>query len=195
MAITHTYIDDVLTIKGHNGETLHWSNPAALLAALEYTPPSEAEIDPATGTSLGNMTSGGGLTAVLTGSQSKNFVPGGWYGAAASNAYAGLAFAAAKTVSRALVYGFADHGFAYTQNANVTLTLYGKNGAPSGATEALKAASGTVLGSVGPFTDANGLEKEIVVTSPQAFTHYWVTITYSGTVVNGAALIRMFELL
>jgi hypothetical protein len=161
-----------------------------LLAALEYTPPSEAEIDPAALTKFGNMTSGGGLSAVLTGSQSKNFVPGGWYGAAASNAYAGLALGSAKVISKAIVYGFADHGFAYTQNANVTLTLYGKNGAPNSPTD------GTALATSGPFTDANSLVKDLVVPTPTlAFTHAWVNITYSGSVVNGAALIRLFELL
>lgn len=192
MTIRTEYIDGILALFGTAGNVLATINVPALYAATEgaqSAPPlTEVHVDPALATKFGNMTGGGGLAAVFNGNPTENFVAGGWYPNAASNAYAGLSFPTPKTITRLVVTGAPDHGFAYTENTNVTLTAFGKSGAaPCGPTD------GQVIGSVGPFMDAAGLVKEVTIANPQAWSHVWVNITYDGAVVNGCTDISMYE--
>lgn len=190
MNITTEYLDGILTIRGTNDVVLAEINVPALYDATEgYVEPSgEVEIDPSGLSKIGNMTGGGGLASAFNGNAAQTFVAAAWYPQAASNAWAGLSFSSPKAVSKIVVNGSNDHGFAYTQNGNITITAYGKNGAaPTTPT------GGQAIGSVGPFVDANSLEKEIIINNPQAWDYVWINITYDGTVVNGCSEIKMYE--
>lgn len=93
------------------------------------------------GTSIGDLTGGGGLAAVFDGDNSKTYAQCATV--AATTGYVGKTPASAVKVSRAIVYGSSDKGFVTGASPAVTLSLYGKTGAaPANGTD------GTLLGSV-----------------------------------------------
>ena len=148
---------------------------------------SEQAVDFSTGTNLGNMTGEAGINAVFDGNTNQ--------GASASSqrlaadGYAGRSFAAGKKFSRFTIHGTNDNGYTDTGGAgSVTITFYGKNGAPSSGTD------GASLGVIGPFSDnVNESTGRSVNSTDQvtAYTHVWAYIADTG----GTGAVRCAEIL
>lgn len=121
------------------------------------------------GTSIGNLTSGGGLAAAFDGNKNKTNATAA--ALAATTGYIGKTPGTPVRVSRALVWGSTNAGFASGSTALTTLTLYGKTGAaPASGTD------GTILGSI---TVADVPASLVVKNTTGEFT--------AGQVLTGAA--------
>jgi hypothetical protein len=153
----------------------------------------ETLVDRTTGTNIGDATAGGGLTAVFDGTTSQTYGASGGRDGPNSTTYAGKDWSAlsAKIVSKAITYGSSDHGYAGGgASPTVTLTLYGKNGAPSSGTD------GTSLATTN-FSDVNNTNsKTLTVVAPStAYTHAWVYVSYTGSDGVRIAEVEFYEML
>ncbi|GAM99128.1 hypothetical protein U91I_02768 [alpha proteobacterium U9-1i] len=132
---------------------------------------------------IGDMTSGGGLSAVFDGSTSTN----GY--AEATTGYAGIDFGGSpKRISKAELVS-ATNGFdASGATTDITLSLYGKNGAaPSGA------ADGVLLGVAGPFGDVNAQTTRTILSTDVVTQYRYVWAVISTGVWAIATEVRLFE--
>lgn len=116
-------------------------------------------------TRIGNMTSGSGLNALFDGNEGTT----GY--AAGTSGYGGVTFGSAQAIDRVQVVS-ASNGFdASGSSTSITLKLYGKTGsAPASATD------GTLLGSIGPFTDVEAVTTHTIFSNDTTSTwdHAWV---------------------
>lgn len=120
-------------------------------------------------TKIGDMTSGGGLTAAV------NTGDGGSTGyKTGTTGWAGVALAAPTAISHVDVTS-ATNGFdASGSTSQITLKLYGRQGtAPAHAT------NGVLLGTVGPFTDVNATTVKTIPSGDTTteWDYLWVTGT------------------
>lgn len=118
---------------------------------------------------FGDLTSGGGLSAAINPSD------GGATGyKTATTGWAGVTLGTASAVSHVEVTS-ATNGFDASGSATqITLKLYGKQGsAPTSAT------NGTLLGTMGPFTDVNSATTRTIASTDTstAWNHLWVVGT------------------
>lgn len=129
----------------------------------------ETLISQGTGTNIGSMTGFDGLAGAFDGNTAT--LAGT---ANADTGYVGKSYSPAKIISKATAQGLGS-GIGFFENrANATLTLYGKNGAPSSGTD------GTSLATSGSFADAS-ITVTLTVPSPvTAYTHVWVYFSGSG---------------
>lgn len=128
-------------------------------------------------TNIGNMTGGGGLASVFDGTTTQAYAASA-QGPAGAAGYVGKQWAASKVMSQAVVYDTDGtstvHWNSGSNSDTITLTLYGKQTAPTGATD------GTSLGS---NTIVNGTTTNVTVTSTDqltAWAYNWITITSSA---------------
>lgn len=147
----------------------------------------ETLVDRTTGTNIGNMTNGGGLAAAFDGNTSQAHTACARIDV--GDGYVGKTFGAGKIFSRALVYGSNNLGL-YENNPTVTIRIYGKNGAPSSATD------GTIIGSLS-FTDgASNTVREILSTDlSNTYTSIWFYMPASSTNAKLVAEIVLYEML
>lgn len=127
------------------------------------------------GTNIGNLTINGGLAALFNNVNPATVANSAALGTATS-AWGGKTFAAPTIVEQATAYGSSDNGFVFGAGAaNVTVTLYGKQGAaPANGT------NGTVLGTAGPTADAVNLAMNIVSTDQNtAWDHSWINVVHN----------------
>lgn len=131
-------------------------------------------------TNIGDMVQDSGLAAAFDGNKDQNafgsasFSPGGTLPAYVGKQWAG---GAAKTIGRFAVTDPNNQGF--STGVDVTLSLYGKNGAPSGPTDGTLLFTSpmqtrTVAATTYDTTDAN------TINVATAFTHHWITVTPNG---------------
>lgn len=138
---------------------------------INYYTPTASEYTP-TGSTFGDMTANGGLAASFDGTTSTASASCS-HRASTTSAYIGKAFSVAQNISRVDTYGSNNSGYGGSNNT-LTFTVYGKNGAPSNATD------GTAIGSIS-FTDADSTQqKSIPCNASTAYTHVWVNITGSS---------------
>ncbi len=136
-------------------------------------PTTPQDVPGGTGTGyVGDMTAGGGLSTGYDGNTAQ-----GWYvGPAKSNstsAYIGRTYAAGKYIQKATIHPNTTYGIS-ADSCTYTVTLRGKNGAPSSATD------GTLLGTT--LSIPNGQSTAFTVTSTDqstAYTHVWVVFAPS----------------
>lgn len=133
-------------------------------------------------TPFGNMVSGGGLAAVLD----SNSATTGY--AQSTTGYCGVDLVTPRKIGH-LELTSATNGYdASGSLTQITLKLYAKNGSvPASATD------GTIIGSLGPFTDVNS-QLTKTITSTDLLTEYryvWAVITTGVWAV--AAALRLFE--
>lgn len=132
----------------------------------------ETLIDRTTGTNIGNMTLQGGLAAVFDGVT--NQVAAAVAGTSGVAGYVGKQFGAGKALSRVVVNGSNNVGYVNTgTTTSVTITLYGKNGAPANGSD------GTSLGSITFNQNAVDESAGRQITSTDTvttYTHFWVFI-------------------
>lgn len=125
------------------------------------------------GSSIGDLTTGGGLAALFDGTTNK---------AAASCAqatgepkYGGKNYSVdgAERISQVLVHGSNDEGYLSGSNANVTFELCAMHTAPSAADDAGR----TVLGTLGPSADTGNESAGRPISSSDtatAWEYVWV---------------------
>ncbi len=160
-----------------------------LNASVSVTPPSspaETLVDRTAGTNIGNMTVFG-LANAFDGAT--NSAGAACAAISGGPGYIGKTFSTAKKFSRAVVYGANDRGFIDTVNPSMTITVYGKNGIPTGPTD------GTVLGSL-TFTDtANESSGRTIssINTVTGFTSWWAYINGSANSTYCAELV-LYEL-
>ncbi|WP_158497755.1 DUF7483 domain-containing protein [Magnetospirillum gryphiswaldense] len=126
------------------------------------------------GTAFGDMTGRDGLAGAFDGTDATQ---ASTYPANANSGYVGMAFVSPVALTRVVAVAPVGSGFQDNVDGNISITIYGKNGLPSSATD------GTIMGSSGPFTDVGRLEKTIAVSG--SFTHVWAHIvsdTVGGTI-------------
>ncbi|MFN0043746.1 MAG: hypothetical protein ACKVSF_11115 [Alphaproteobacteria bacterium] len=133
-------------------------------------------------TNIGTMTGSGGLAAAFDGTTAQaagscaSAAPGGASPASVGKQWAG---GLSKTIGRFIVYDPSNEGHA-SSAASVTLSLYGKNGAPASPTDGTllftSPSQSYVIGTTSYDTTAvNGIDVS------SAYTHHWITLTPSGT--------------
>ena len=131
----------------------------------------ETLVDRTTGTNIGNMTSSGGLAAAFDGNTNQTGASSA--STAGAPGYVGKTYGAGKRISKVIVYGSNNEGYAFTSNASTTIVLRGKNGAaPASRTD------GTSLGSI-TFTDTTNESAPRTITSSDQVTtwlHVFVDI-------------------
>lgn len=128
------------------------------------------------GTNIGNLTVNGGLAALFNNVNPATTANSACLGTTTS-AWGGKTFAAPTIVEQITVYGSSDNGMVFGAGAtNVTVSLYGKNGAaPVNGTD-----GGTLLGTAGPTADANNLAMNIVSSDQNTpWAHSWVNIVHN----------------
>jgi len=158
--------------------------------AWEIVPPIETLVAIGDGTPFGNMTYGGGPASGFDGYVKKgiNFGPFN----SATPGYTGKSFASPKAISKVIVYGPADRGYANSGVAqNVTLSVYGKVGNPSSGTD------GTVLGTM-TFVQSitNESAPRTFVSSDQItkFTHVWARVDGGSGISTELSQIVIYEM-
>jgi hypothetical protein len=148
---------------------------------LKPTETAGSAISGATGTAIGDLTGGGGLSAAFDGSTSQ---AGSGVSAgkdAATQAYIGKNYTSApKKIGKAIVYGSNNTGFTSGAGAaTVTISLRGKNGsAPTPYT-----GDGTEIGTLA-FSDTANESGGRTVTSADTSTSWdyvWIEIAQSGS--------------
>jgi hypothetical protein len=136
-------------------------------------PKANVLIDRTLGTNIGNMTINGGLAAAFDGVTSQTSAVSAGY-ASGSTSWIGKTLAAARAIGKVTVYGPNNQGYSTVANANLTLNLYGKQGAaPSTAT------NGTLLGTlsfVSPSPD-NGPRDIVSSDLTTLWDHCWISVT------------------
>ena len=134
---------------------------------------------------IGNMISGGGLNGIFDG----NAGTSGY--AQSTTGYAGIDFNSAPRRIEKVEIDSQSNGYdASGLTSQVTLKLYGRNGAaPASATD------GTLLGSIGPFTDVNALQTKTIVSSDQVTQYRYVWAVITTGVWAAAVSIRLFAAL
>ena len=149
-------------------------------ASAGYVQPSAAvgsAISGASGTTIGNMTENGGMSAAFDGnSDQDNTVGAGLsYTGTGVGVYIGKTHTSA--ISQVVVSGSKSHGYTFSGTPTVTLHLYGKTGsAPANATD------GTLLGSIS-FTDTSNESSGRTISSNDTITvfdHRWVAVQASA---------------
>lgn len=157
-----------------------------------YENPSEAVVSGGTGTPIGDMTGGGGLSAAFDGTTSQAAAASARKsGTPPYPAYIGKDWGVGqtKTISQFHAWGSNDFGFDHDGNTTVTITLYGSNSAPASATD------GTALGSSGGDTDSAGLliSKTTGLTATP-YRYHWLHITHAtGTGEVQVAEVQFYE--
>jgi hypothetical protein len=127
--------------------------------------------DRTTGTNIGDVSGGGGLTAAFDGTTSQAFAACAQHPSGSTSCYVGKTFGSPKAISKMIVFGSNDSGFVSAANPACSLKIYGKNGAaPSTGTD------GTLLGSI-TFTDTANESAGRTVTSTDIaslWDHGWI---------------------
>lgn len=135
----------------------------------------------ATGTVIGDMSNGGGISAAFNGTTSQAY--GNSAQSTAANggpAYVGKNWGTGNSyiITKFIAYGALVQGFSSAGSAGtVTLTLYGKNTAPSGPTD------GTSLGTLS-FTDTRDATAHTLasgITVSTAYQYHWLAIANTKT--------------
>ena len=136
-----------------------------------------------TGSTFGNMTASGGLAASFDGSTSKVYTSCS-VNLATNPAYVGKAFASAQAIAQVIVYGANNGGYSdASPGSAMTISVYGKSTSPSSATD------GTLLGSVGPFSDSNATNPKTITCSGAAYQYVWVVVSNGSA--NSASLAQV----
>lgn len=131
------------------------------------------EVEP-DGATFGNMTSQGGLAAAFDDSSPQAATSCARTAATGTVAYAGKSFSVGQAITQVKVFSSSDLGFSNTPAASRTIDVYGKNGAPSSATD------GTLIGTTGAFSDANSAQTKTVSLPGDSYTHVWAVIDPGG---------------
>lgn len=157
--------------------------PIPVPAAAPSGGVNEQVVSGATGTNIGDMTNRGGLAAAFDGNTSQVFSSACSKDGAGTSTYAGKNYSGGKAITKVECWGSSNFGYVATGNPSVTLELYGKNGAPSNATD------GTLLGTTGSFTDASNTNAKTITSGNQTtkYSHVWVRISADGTVSDGTS--------
>jgi len=92
---------------------------------------------------------------------------------AQTEGYLSVDFGASKKLNKVEVCSSTDQGFLYGSDPNITFVLQGSTDNFS--------SSIVVLGSVGPFADANSLKKEITTTTFWNYRYYRTKMTHDGS--------------
>lgn len=134
-------------------------------------PGTPSEVEP-NGTVFGNMTGQGGLAAAFDNNTNQTQAQSAYL--SGSNNYVGKSFTTGQNITQVKVYASSDaFGFGGLSNAT-TITIYGKNGAPSAYND------GTVIGSEPSFTPAASQIKTIACDDTTAYTHVWAAINQNN---------------
>lgn len=148
----------------------------------------ETWIDPSGQTKIGTMTGSAGLAAIFDGTTNSASGSCGWLSGA--NGAAGLQFGVGKKISKVELWGSNDQGYVYTVNPSTTITMYGKNSAPSTWTD------GTNIGST-TFTDSTNESAMRTITSTDTtttYTYVWCYVSGGGVNTTIFAELKFYEL-
>lgn len=120
-------------------------------------------------TKIGDMTSGSGLAAAVNTGDS-----GSTGYKTTTSGYAGVSLTAPSAIDHADVVSATNGYDASGSTSPITLKLYGKQGSPP-----TSATNGTLLGTVGPFTDVNSITTKTIPSSDLSteWDHLWVVGT------------------
>jgi hypothetical protein len=131
-------------------------------------------ISGATGTNIGDMTSGGGLAGAFDGTTNQSNAASAQRTGTVANAYVGKNYSASpKRIAKADIYpSNADHWFSAADGAvNVILTLYGKNGSPPSSHT-----DGTSLGTTTFSEDATSPRTITSNDTTTSWDYVWMSI-------------------
>jgi len=143
-----------------------------------------------TGTAIGDLTGQGGLAGAFNGTRFQAYSSSAATTGSQATGYIGKNWGSSKTVTGFILYSPTQYGFVGSGGSTFTVKLYGKNGAPSNATD------GTLLftsssvndnlistngerGAIKYFADTTIASEETIssFTTTTAFTYHWVVIT------------------
>ena len=149
-----------------------------------------SQITQGTGTAIGDLTGQGGLSGAFNGTRFQAYASGGATTGSQTTGYIGKNWGSSKTITGFILYSPTNFGFVGSGASTFTVKLYGKNGAPSNATD------GTLLftsssvndnlistngerGAIKYFADTTITSEETIssFTTDTAFTYHWVVIT------------------
>lgn len=159
---TATYLDANVTV-------------ASIPSALDNGTDSDILLYPSGGTRIGDLTAAGGLAAAFDGTTSQAAAAAASKTSATSG-YVGKTLDVAQTCKKVKIYPSSNNGF--SDQATVTITLYGKQGtAPANATD------GTSLGTTGSISDTTSMQTINSSNTATEYDHLWVTITQSSGII------------
>lgn len=139
--------------------------PAALAAQTETT----LEYHPTGGTAFGNLTGGGGLTALDDGDTTKTAAQGG--SRASTSGFYGRTMTVAQPIKQATCYASSDAGWSDTA-ATITFELKGSNTAPNA-----DGSNGTTLKTL-TATDTNAGSVTLISTdTTTAYLYHWIRVS------------------
>ena len=142
-----------------------------------------------TGTAIGDLTGQGGLAGAFNGTRFQAYASGAATTGSQATGYIGKNWGSSKTITGFILYSPTNFGFVGSGGSTFTVKLYGKNGAPSSATD------GTLLftsssvndnlistngerGAIKYFADTTITSEETISSfTTTAFTYHWVVIT------------------
>ena len=149
-----------------------------------------SQIAQGTGTAIGDLTTQGGLAGAFNGTRFQAYGSGAATDGSQATGYIGKNWGSSKTITGFILYSPTNFGFVGSGASTFTVKLYGKNGAPSSATD------GTLLftsssvndnlvstngerGAIKYFADTTITSEETIssFTTTTAFTYHWVVIT------------------
>ena len=148
-----------------------------------------SQIAQGTGTAIGDLTGQGGLAGAFNGTRFQAYASGAATTGSQATGYIGKNWGSSKTITGFILYSPTNFGFVGSGGSTFTVKLYGKNGAPSSATD------GTLLftsssvndnlistngerGAIKYFADTTITSEETISSfTTTAFTYHWVVIT------------------
>jgi hypothetical protein len=138
-------------------------------------------IDTSTLTKIGNMTSGGGLSAIFDSDTSTT----GYY--MNSGGFVGVEFDSSTKLDKIIIKSAANGFDASGLTSTITLTLYGKTGiAPTSSTDGIALDSLT-------FTDINAVTTKELINSDPMYEIDFAWVTISSDVWSVASELELYE--
>lgn len=142
-------------------------------------------VDRTIGTRFGNMTDGSGLAGAYDGNTAQD-----WGSSCrknnASTGYVGKSYSSAFVFGKAKLYPSTTEGFSTV--ANITLSIYGKNGSnPANGTD------GTLLGTTGLIADTLSPVEILSTDEATAYDRIWLYMSNGGNV--SLSEIELYQLL
>jgi hypothetical protein len=135
------------------------------------------------GTPFGNMINGVALTAAFDGAVTKSY--SACVAIGSGSAYVGRPGSSATTLNKVTIYSSSDRGFCFS-NSQITINVYGKNSAPSSATD------GTIVGSA-TVTDGGSSQVVASVAFVQAsYLYWWIGFVCPGTQSGWVSQVQFF---
>lgn len=161
----HYFVEELDAAVYLDAQVAYNAVPAAMAAQTE----AALEYHATAGTAVGNLTGGGGLTALDDGDTTKTAAEGG--SRAGTSGYYGRLLTVAQPVKQATCYASSDQGWSDTA-ATITFELKGSNTAPNS-----DGSNGTTLDTL-TATDTNAGSVTLISTdTTTAYLYHWIRVS------------------